>query len=61
MAETGNRPVRIIKETHYPTSDWFKREDGIVVTYTPDNVLFTLQDAKIFVQAMEEFTASQVF
>lgn len=56
MAETENHEVHILKETHYPTSDWIMRSDGIIQISTADYVFFTLNDAKIFVDALNDFT-----
>lgn len=56
MAVAENHEIKILKEVHHPTSSWYLRDDGIVQILTPDEVFFTLNDAKEFLKVMEEFS-----
>lgn len=56
MAVAENHEIKILREAHHPTSSWYLRDDGIIHILTPDEVFFTLSDAKEFLKVLEEFS-----
>lgn len=56
MAETQQQEITILRRIRYPTSEWYVRSDGIIMVLTPDNIHYTINNAKLFVTALREIT-----
>lgn len=56
MAHAAQQEVTILRETHHPFFDLYKRSDGIIVWVTHD-LWFTKREARDFVHAMHEITS----